>query len=570
MKNVTIKKLLSLGLTSSMLLGSLAGCGNQAAESGESQLSDKISSESSIASEETKVSESAEPELEPVTLKWYYNGEEGEGTEDVIEVFNKKLAEVLPNTTVEFVFDSDYITNWPMYMAAGEKIDIAWAGYDTDWLQNAKDGNFTSLTDLVTTELAPNLVKEMEIWAESYETSTYNGELYAIPNIQPTSAEAIGWRILPELEPYLDVEALMTELHATTKATAKQFELMEEAIEKALADGAFEKYPGWKIDTVVAQWGRRGYLNTSVAEMYIDATAENPKVMHLYEIPEFKMAVEYVAKWYDKGWITDSQLLGQLPEGTASVWTLSMAYNQSWVDANEIGVKNYGVDSADKYEKLMLLTNQPEQCYSGFVSVRPTASLVIPYTSENPERAIMLLNILHDEVGTIGNDLLNLLCYGFEKNSEEAKEYGWFNYEAVEEDGQLKVDTSVRGEASSKHGMTNWKIGNTYKVMHDGGSLTTTASKERAMLYYTEIYPNIVVTAVSGMKSPSDDDVTVQRDNMKAVFNEYKAQVYAGCGGLDKVDSLLATALDKLKEAGMEDVRECLQSQIDDYISSEK
>ena len=569
MKNVTIKKLLSLGLTSSMLLGTLAGCGNQDTGSSESRLSDKINSESSIASEETKVSESVKPELEPVTLKWYYKGEEGEGTEDVIEVFNKKLAEVLPNTTVEFVFDGDYITNWPMYMAAGEKIDIAWAGYDSEWLQNAKDGNFTSLTDLVTTELAPNLVDEMELWAESYESCIYDGELYAIPNIQPTIAEAIGWRILPELEPYLDVEALMTELHTTTKATAKQFDLMEEAIEKALADGAFNNYPGWKINTVVAQWGKRGYLNTNVAEMYIDATAENPEVMHLYEIPEFKMAVEYVAKWYDKGWITDSQLLGQLPEGTADIWTLSMAYNQSWAEANEIGVKNYGVDG-DKYEKLLLLTNKPEQSYNGFVPVRPTASLVIPYTSENPERAIMLLDILHDEVGTVGNDLLNLLCYGFEKNSEEAKEYGWFNYEAVEEDGQLKADTSVRGEASSKHSMTNWRIGNTFKIMHDGGTLTTTANKQRAMQYYTEIYPNKVVTAVAGMKAPSADDVTVQKDNMTAVFNEYKEQVYAGCGGLDKVDSLLVTALDKLKEAGMEDVRECLQSQIDDYISNKK
>ena len=569
MKNETIKKLLSLGIAATLLAGTLTGCGNQEVGSSEFQSSDKVSSESGVSAE-TKTSESVEqePELEPVTLKWYYNGNEGEGTEDVIEVFNEKLQEVLPNTTVEFVFDGDYKTNWSMYMAAQEKIDIAWAGYDTSWMQNAKDGNFTVLTELINEELTPNLVEEMEIWTTDYASCSYDGELYAIPNIQPSIDEATAWRIIPELEPYLDTEALMEDFHTTTKATAKQFDLIEEAIKKAIEDDAFEQYPGWKIDTTVVQWGFRGYISPA-SYMYIDALAEDPEVLHVCEIPEFKMAVEYVAKWYDEGWITDSQLLGQMPEGTATIFAISN--KQTWAGANEIGIKDFGIDNSDKYEKLLLLTNKPEQGYIGTVSKNPTASLVIPYTSENPERAIMLINLLHDEVGTPGNDLLNLLCYGFEKNSEEAKEYGWFNYEAVEEDGQLMVDTSVRGDAPAMHGMTNWKIGNTYKVMHDGGSLTTTANKERAMQFYTEIFPNRIKTVVAGWKVPDlDDSVTVQYENTSAIYKEYKDQLYNGCGGTDKVDELFETVLNKLKDAGLEDVKEWYKTQIDNYISSNK
>lgn len=571
MKNGTIKKILSLGIASALMAGTLTGCGNQESGASETQASDKTGSESSVSTE-TKESESVEQEkeLEPVTLKWYHSAKEGECTEDVIEVFNKKLQELLPNTTVEFVFDGDFKTNWSMYMAAQEKIDIAWAGYDTNWLQNAKDGNFTALTDLINEELAPNLVKEMETWPQEYDTCIYEDELYAIPNIQPTIAEAIGWRILPELEPYLDLDELMTELHTTTKATAKQFDIMEEAIKKAIADEAFKEYPGWQIDTVVTTWGARGYVSAGVTNMYIDAMAENPEVLHLWEIPEYKMAVEYMARWYDEGLITDTQLLKQQPEGTAYVWNLSMTYNQSWAGANEIGVKDYGVDNTDGYKKVELLTNKPEQGYLASVASSPSASLVIPYTSENPERAIMLLNLLRDEVGTPGNDLLNLLCYGFEKNSEEAKEYGWFNYEAVEEDGQLKVDTSVRGDAPSKHGMTNWKIANTFKSMHNGSALTTAASKERAMLFYKEIYPNQVKTAIAGWKVPTSEDITVQKENMTAIFKEYDDQFESGCGGMAKVDDLFETGLNKLKDAGLEEVREWCQTQIDDYISSNK
>ena len=559
MRNATMKKVLALILALTSVLLTTVGCGNQENEgkSGTEQVEVRQDSEMEAPDQEA--------ELEPVTLKWYYPEAEKEGTADVIKVFNEKLAEVLPNTTVEFVFVSDYETSWPMYLAGEEEMDIAWEGWYTPFYQDALDGNVIGLTNLIN-EYAPNLVKEMEIWESSYASCTLDGEVYGIPSIQPTIPESQSWRVDYILEPYLDLEALMTEFHTTAKATEKQIDIFESAVQAAIDDGAIEVGDtSWHIDAAFANWGTRGYISLG-NNIYFDAEAENPVPIHFWEIPEVKMLVKYFAKWYDWGWITETQLLDQLPEGSRSLLYINNAYNQNWSGASEIGVKENEKD-LDGYEKLMLLTNKPEQGYIGVSSFGSASTYqVIPFTSKNPERAIMLLNILHDEAGTVGNDLMNLLCYGFEENSEEAEKYGWCNYTAVEKDGQLQVDTTVRGDAESKHGMTNWIMGNTYKIMSDGGALTTAASKEYAMNFYTEIYPNMISTALAGMFVDTSD-VQLSIENMNTVWQEYMEQIYGGCGGVDSVDTLMDTALEKITNAGLDEVKANLQAQIDAYIA---
>ncbi|MBQ8189878.1 MAG: DUF3502 domain-containing protein [Lachnospiraceae bacterium] len=569
MKKETMKKGIALTLALCTVLGTFIGCGSQTGKSTESTAEkSSVSGEPKETEEVSSAIESEtepEVELEPVTLKWFFCAGEQEGSADVVEAFNAKLTEVLPNTTVEFVFNSDYNTNYPMALAGGEEMDIAWDGYKTPFYQNVLDGSIMGLSELIN-EYAPNLVKEMEIWESSYESCTLDGEIYGVPSIQPNVKESQAWRVDLILEPYLDIDALMEEFHSNTKATAKMADIFEAAVKAAIDDGAIKVGDtSWFIDASFANWGTFGYLELG-NNIFYDANAENPVPLHLWEIPEVKMFVEYYAKWYDWGWITDTQLIGGLPSGSRSLLYANTSYNQNWSDANEIGVKNFEKD-IDGYPKLMLLTNRPEDGYIGvntFGSAKSYA--VIPYTSKNPERAMMLLNVLHDEVGTVGNDLLNMLIYGFEEKSDEAKKYGWCNYTAVEEDGQLRVDTSVRNGAGSKHSVTAWKIANTFKSMHDGGVLTTTASKEYAMNFYVDVYPNMKRTVLAGMFVDTSD-VSLAIENMSTVWAEYKEQIYSGCGGVDKVDALMETALNKIMEAGLNEVKVSLQEQIDAYIS---
>ena len=83
----------------------------------------------------------AETELEPVTLRFYYPGTEKEGSKDVEAAFNKKLAEVLPNTTLEIVWVGSYAENLRLFFAGEEPMDIIWEGWYTPIRQDVEDGN---------------------------------------------------------------------------------------------------------------------------------------------------------------------------------------------------------------------------------------------------------------------------------------------------------------------------------------------------------------------------------------------------------------------------------------------
>lgn len=510
-----MKKMLALILALVMLACVFAGCSKQADPSTEAEPSDSATTDT----EDTENTQSAEKitsgdeELEPVTLKWYYVGDEMEGSADVIEAFNKKLADVLPNTTLEIVYVGSYdpyFEQWPLLLAGGEEMDIAWEGWGTNLAQDAEDGNVLPLSELMN-KYAPNLVKESEIWPADYDSCSKDGELYAIPSIQPTVRESTTLSIDPSVVEYFDVDAILEETHSHDKLTEKFLDLLEEGLQKSVDAGAITLGDNsWCIDGSLFELATRGYVSmdssgmpTSLGNFYIDPEANNDEVLFRYELPEVQMTAERMQKWAELGYFTQAQIAGQRQEGALEILRGNGNATASWLGADERGV-SAGMGN-DGNEKVFLLLDLPEQNYVGVSSFNYATAQVIPYTSKNPERAMMLLNLLHDEPGTVGNDLMNLLCYGFEANSEEAAEYGWANYTAVEEDGQMYADPSIRNGADSKHTMTNWVMGNTYKIMHDGGSLTTAERKTYAMDFWANKYPSFKTCLVSYMKPSSID-----------------------------------------------------------------
>ena len=96
------KKLLCLVLASTMILSTvLSGCGSTENVSKESS---ETAKESSIATEESKETETVEakPELEEATIQMMMIGPgPQEDTEKVMAAFNEMLQEYVPNTTVE-------------------------------------------------------------------------------------------------------------------------------------------------------------------------------------------------------------------------------------------------------------------------------------------------------------------------------------------------------------------------------------------------------------------------------------------------------------------------------------
>lgn len=130
------RKLVSALLVLTMGL-SLIGCG----QTGEKEVSEENKPEVSKSEEKTSAAESSEEEpeeLDPYTVTYWIYCADSEDAEMVDEAFNERLAELLPNTTVEFVrvASSEYRDRWNKALASGEKIDIGWSA---NWVNPVAD-----------------------------------------------------------------------------------------------------------------------------------------------------------------------------------------------------------------------------------------------------------------------------------------------------------------------------------------------------------------------------------------------------------------------------------------------
>ena len=543
-----MKKLISLVLVLVMVLGLFAACDKAPAD--DTKAPEQNNTEGTQAPETTE----APVELEPVVLKWIHDGAEKDGTKDVIEVFNKKLSEIIPNTSIEVTFVADYGTNWNMMLAGGEVMDVAWVGWKTPMLQDTLDGSFTPLNDLIE-KYGPNIAKEREIWAAAYGSGALNGEQWMIPSVQPTVPEAQWFGYGSYIAPYFDADAMLAEIRSNAHMTEKMLDLLEEAIEAAIADGALVVgSDDWKlnIDYIIgmSRFGYKSFPGTDL--IYAVEDTEFKNLYGQWETPEAKILLERIADWHDRGWITQNNLLGQTPEGCKSLFHFDGSWNANWGMASDKENGTYtnelSATSSDGQDIHYILFNKPLENVQEPISYgRENTYMVIPYTAENPERAMMVLNLLHDEVGTPGNDLYNLLCYGFEKNSPEAAEYGWYGYERIEKDGQ-DVRSDYTGEM---HAMTNWIIGNTYKVLSDDTPMLTVESKENCMKFYEETYNNLP-TNIASNEAIVFDGIADYRTAVKAVYTEYKTLLHGGSCGSANFESTYEEAVAKARTAGLD------------------
>ena len=81
----------------------------------------------------------------------WVGGYKQKDSDRVWEAVNEKLAEYLPNTTLNITVISfdEYAAKWSKAMAAGEQIDIAWLGWVHDLNNEVAMGSLLELDDLI-------------------------------------------------------------------------------------------------------------------------------------------------------------------------------------------------------------------------------------------------------------------------------------------------------------------------------------------------------------------------------------------------------------------------------------
>lgn len=544
------KKILSCILAAAMIL-SMAACGSDPAGSGDAASGGAGNSEapgSSVADSGDVSSGAGDSgatsgsQLEPVTLKMYFGGCDNV-TDDtqVMEEVNAYLKEKL-NVTLEPIWGSwsDLDQNISLSLQGGDDIDIY---FTCSWSSNeynkfARDGYWVRLDNE-----GNNLIEKYasDLWNTLPEVLTQGAAVegadgygvYAVPGYKDIATQNC-WDInVPLLEKYgYTVEDIKnTDYYGFGEIleTVKRGE--GDDFYPLLVEGAVLERMVTNSIIVTGDSGTGNFMS-----YYLDPDdvskpgSMGVKIVNKYATDEFLKFADQTREYFKAGYIdpacanteqandirTQKQLSGQYLIGTQSY---SLGYE---LQASE----------ERKFEVAMV------PCTDAYVDTTSSqgAMMAISTVSKNPERAIMFLNLLNTDP-----KLMTLLNYGV-----EGVHYNLQNglVEFTEERSQYQPWTNGMGNVTIltptvAQGADFW----------DGFKAYYGEAKEIPLLGY----------------SYNSENMQTQMGNVANVVAEYMLPL---CTGAVEPSDKLPEFLQKLEQAGINDVLDDANAQLDVFMIS--
>ncbi len=376
------KKGLSLFLAASFVITmALSGCG-----------SSNTTTSTGSSDQASTTTTSQQSKLDPVTLTWYFVGPgEQKDTSLVEEEVNKYLKDKINASLKLYCIDwGTYAQKMNAMIASGESFDMCFtASWLNDYNKNSRNGAFVAINDLMD-KYAPN-TKQL-LGEDFLKASQIDGKNYAIPTnkekgrthgilYNKTLAEKYGFdmtkvKTLQDLEPMLK----------TIKEKQPEF-------------FPFIGGNGW---LGFNDWNA---FNTSDTPELGDITAEG-KVINQFETPEFKQTFETLRKYYLAGYERKDILTqngaqeNSIDKGQFFVWAVNLKPGYAAErTANTQTKEKYG------FELGQIDLTEPVMCTADVMG----SLTAISKTSENPERAMMFLELMNTD-----KYLNNLINYGIE------------------------------------------------------------------------------------------------------------------------------------------------------------
>ena len=513
-----------------------------------------------------------------VKLIWAGSTLGNEESEMVFEAFNKELQSVKGFENVEIDFQKQDTTNWQLWMASNTQIDIAWTGYSYDIETEINNGSYTALDEYITEENTPNIYAEKQEYSADYASGSYKGKQYLIPNQQPIANLSNILKIPVELKDYMNIDGVLNECHSNKKTTEKVYQYIDEylaAVTKAHAIDTDTVAKYIDIQGIFKFVATRGYefIGGDLTGAWLCYDEEDPsaKIVNFMETDAYRLFLKYAAKWYNDGYVSPNVLVNGSESGSRSpvlnAHSTGMWYTTENPELGEERGVTYAIETDDAGNKFItmynLLLETPEQDWQGVSTLGSEKTyLCIPYTSKNPEIAIKLLDLLRAPVGEKGNDLLNLLVYGFEENSKYAEEYGTYHY-TLEGDCAYGVDYYAQPDSSCKYGIAHWFVGNVFKTYR-------TPNIQAGQGDYVKKYETVdrlthKETALCGFRVDLSEYSNVVA-NIQTIINEYNDTLICGIDG-SNYNATYDEMMSKINGADLAKVKEAVQSQADKYIS---
>ncbi len=512
------KRVIAMVLAATMA-GTLAACGSSSGTTADSTAAD--SADSTASTDGTEASNASTDYFETTQhLVMAFPTFTGapKDLDMVTEEINKILLEK-HNIEIEMqIGDSgSYSQNLTLELAGGQQLDVIstlFSGYSSlvnqGYLMDLEqDGLLETYGDGIVDAIGQDYIDMCRV----------GGVLYGITN---TRDYAVGRGCIAVGTEYL--EGIGYEFPDTDDEIIK---ISEDELEDIFAR-LHETYPNLEVyrpannDLVQqSEIDQIGGTNFGVLTDY----GQDLTIQDLFTSEDYKNFCERVYSWNQKGYIskdaaTDTTAVGQLVKDG-----VLMAYGTSGKPGSK------AQESLGDGRPMTIFQTKEDYMASANVASYPWA---IPISSANPQAAMVLMKALYTDP-----DIANLFVYGIEG----------VHYE-LDEDGL--IDAS-KGTSSGNYGTLPWLYPNQF--------LTTPTTGNSADLWdrIKEFNDNAKKSAAAGFAFDSTQ-VATQLAACTNIYNEYQKQLEYGfldpATGLKEVD-------DKMMAAGMQDIMDAKQSQLD-------
>lgn len=456
--------------------------------------------------------------LKPVQLTWYYPQWTTQPDMKLVEDAINKITSGKINATIKLMptDGGSYQQKLNTMVAAGEKFDIAWTSFWMfNYAQNARRGAFAEIGPMLD-KLAPELKKTFPdmVW----EALKVDGKIYGVLNYQ-TITNKEGFLIQKRF-------ADKYGLHPESIKTIKDIEPFLMKVKENEPDIIpFGMTRAGNFENMKATYNHIEFIsNEAIVGIYQDDA--KTKVFDVVQSPEYKEYLDLMNSWYKKGLINQDAPTVKALDDRKKTGQLAVTFHNVLKPGKEVEEKNV----SGGQDIVIVPTSDP------FVGTNTIIQSMqsISKTSDNPERALMFLNLLNTD-----KELLNIICYGIEGK----------HYTRVDDHTVKLMDKS--GYTPNQ----TWVFGNGFLAdLQEGQSL--------------EVRNQTIKENSEAKSSPilgftfDPDPVQTEIANIQAVNDEFGPALNTGAASAEQK---LAEYIDKRKKAGIEKVVQEVQRQLDEW-----
>lgn len=539
------RKVVAGMLTAVMAVSMLAGCGSSSSSStGSTSGSAASSSKSSVSELEDKYSEEDPYHLTFAYLEFY---EQDDAARDAVQdAINDYM---IPKYHIEVELlplqSADYQKKVQLMLSGGDALDVfpIQETYAASWINM---GGVYDMNEFMDTE------EGMAIEDALGENLTYAGSMNNILYGFPANKEYVELGGLCMRADICD-ELGITEEYGLEK---NKDEYDGTIYNWSVAGEIFEKVKEAYPDMVPLYLNQSSQMNRFT---HFDTLGDNfgvidwesdhdsTTVVNKYETDTYKNAVKMLADWYDKGYIyKDAQT------DTSGSSTMMKAGNTfSYATAIKPGmlVEAEAANGMDCYAMYFGTGTEPTS-NEGTRSVLFTGNACLYNTgiatnSEDPAMAFKFVSALYTDP-----TLMNLWQYGIEDVNYKKNDDGTIYYADGEDGSNYKY-----------HQNTGWSMGNQMisYVWSDGSKTADYWDKLEAHNAWGDVSPTF------GFNWDSTEHST-ELTALSNALNNYRAALETGSVGSAKVDETLDSLNKALYDAGLQDVMDEKQAQLDKWL----